>query len=64
MKICKIYIKDFEQFQDIELDFTNPETGEPLDKICFIGSNGTGKSKLLHIIKILFQEKTGQCDHI
>lgn len=56
MKICKIYIKDFEQFQDIELDFTNPETGEPLDKICFIGSNGTGKSKLLHIIKILFQE--------
>jgi predicted ATP-dependent endonuclease of OLD family len=56
MKICKIYIKNFEQFQDIELDFTNPETVEPLDKICFIGSNGTGKSKLLHIIKVLFLE--------
>lgn len=56
MKICKIYIKNFEQFQDIELDFTNPETREPLDKICFIGSNGTGKSKLLQIIKVLFQD--------
>lgn len=56
MKICKIYIKNFEQFQDIELDFTNPETGEPLDKICFIGSNGTGKSKLLNLINRLFTE--------
>ena len=54
MKICKIYIKDFEQFQDVELDFTNPENGEPLDKICFIGSNGTGKSKLLRLINWLF----------
>ena len=54
MKICKIYIKNFEQFQDIEFDFTNPDTGEPLDKICFIGSNGTGKSKLLSLIKWYF----------
>jgi energy-coupling factor transporter ATP-binding protein EcfA2 len=54
MKICKIYIKNFEQFQDVELDFTNPETGVPLDKICFIGSNGTGKSKLLRLINWLF----------
>jgi hypothetical protein len=34
MKIAKIRIKDFQQFKDIELDFTHPETGEPLDKIC------------------------------
>ncbi|MGG9963767.1 AAA family ATPase [Ferruginibacter sp. SUN106] len=58
MKICKIYIKNFEQFQDVELDFTNPETGEPLDKICFIGSNGTGKSKLLRMINWLFTSVT------
>ncbi len=50
MKICKIYIKGYQQFQDVILDFTHPETGEPLDKICFIGSNGTGKSKILTII--------------
>lgn len=50
MKIAKIRIKDFQQFKDIELDFTHPETGEPLDKVCFIGSNGTGKSTLLGFI--------------
>ena len=51
MKICKIYIKGFQQFQDVELDFTNPETGEPVEKVCFIGSNGTGKTILLNEIK-------------
>lgn len=50
MKICSIRIKGFQQFQDLYLDFTHPETGEPLDKICFIGKNGTGKSTLLELI--------------
>lgn len=50
MKICKIIIKDFHQFKDFELDLTHPDTGEPLDKVCLIGSNGTGKTKLLIII--------------
>ncbi len=49
MKICKIYIKGYQQFQDVILDFTHPETGEPLDKICLIGSNGTGKTTLLRL---------------
>jgi len=53
MKISKIYIKGFQQFQDVELDFTNPKTGLPLDKVCFIGSNGTGKSKLLNFLNEL-----------
>jgi predicted ATP-dependent endonuclease of OLD family len=52
MKICKVYIKGFQQFEDLELDFTNPKTGEPLDKMCFIGRNGTGKSTIL---KYLYQ---------
>lgn len=50
MKICKIIIKDFHQFKDFELDLTHPETGEPLEKVCFIGSNGTGKTKLLDLL--------------
>lgn len=50
MKISYIRIKGFQQFQDIHLDFTNPETGEPVEKVCFIGRNGTGKSTLLNII--------------
>ena len=54
MKISKIYIRDFDQFQDVELDFTNPETGKPIEKVCFIGTNGTGKSKILKIISWFF----------
>jgi energy-coupling factor transporter ATP-binding protein EcfA2 len=60
MKISKIYIRYFEQFQDVELDFTDPNTGEPLEKVCFIGTNGTGKSKILKMLNgflnsVLFQ---------
>lgn len=51
MKLCRLYIQDFQQFRDFELDFTHPKTGEPLEKICFIGSNGTGKSTLLRLIQ-------------
>ncbi|CAA6829402.1 MAG: Unknown protein [uncultured Aureispira sp.] len=54
MKICKIIIKEYQQFQDFELDLTYPEghekAGEPLEKVCLIGSNGTGKSTLLETI--------------
>lgn len=50
MKISEIYIKNYLQCRDFHLNLTNPDTGEPLDKICFIGANGTGKSTLLRII--------------
>ena len=56
MKICSIRIKGYQQFDDLYLDFTNPETGEPVDKVCFIGPNGTGKSTLLDFIRIYFVE--------
>lgn len=47
MKICKVVIENYQQFKHLELDFMHPETGEPLDKICFIGSNFSG----LHFLK-------------
>jgi energy-coupling factor transporter ATP-binding protein EcfA2 len=47
MKVSKILIKGFQQFENFQLDLTNPETGEPLEKICLIGPNGTGKSTIL-----------------
>lgn len=50
MKICKIIIKGFQQFDDVTLDFTHPETGEPLNQLCFIGQNGTGKSTILQLL--------------
>lgn len=54
MKITKIHLKDFHQFKDITIDLTYPKghkkDGQPLDKVCFIGQSGTGKTSLLEII--------------
>lgn len=47
MKITKLHLKNYQQFKDLTLDFTHPKTGEPLNKICFIGRNGTGKTTIL-----------------
>ncbi|TAE08032.1 MAG: hypothetical protein EAZ95_17630 [Bacteroidetes bacterium] len=55
MKITRIEIKDFQQFKDFTLDLTypagHPKAGEPLDKVCFIGQSGTGKTTLLNVMK-------------
>lgn len=50
MKLTRLRIRGFQQFQDVDLDFTDPETGEPLEAICFLGPNGTGKSTLLRAL--------------
>jgi len=63
MKILKIYIQGHRQFKDVEIDLTHPETGEGLDKICFIGSNGTGKSTLLELIRDLMWNKFDERDY-
>lgn len=55
MKIRKIWIKDHKQFKDTFIDLTNPVTGEAVDNVCFIGSNGTGKSNLLLLIREIIQ---------
>ncbi len=52
MKISTLRIKNHLQFQDIKLDFTDLH-GKPLNKICFIGRNGTGKSTLLNVLNQL-----------
>lgn len=57
MKISKIHIKDFHQFKDFTLDLTYPQghekAGQSLDKVCFIGQSGTGKTSLLELIPML-----------
>ena len=55
MKICSIHIRGFNQFQDVCLDFTDPASGNPLDKICLIGPNGTGKSTILRMLQFLLR---------
>ncbi len=53
MKISKLLINNHNQFKNLELDFTYPngheKAGQPLDKVCFIGQSGTGKTSLLEI---------------
>lgn len=54
MKITKIDITQYQQFKNFVLDLTYPEghakVGQPLDKVCFIGQSGTGKTTLLNLI--------------
>ena len=51
MKFTKIHIKEHQQFKDFTLDLTYPagheKAGKPLEKVCFIGQSGTGKTTLL-----------------
>lgn len=55
MKLYKIEMKDVYQFDDITIDLTYPagheKAGQPLDKVCIIGQSGTGKTKLLELIR-------------
>ncbi len=54
MKITGIDIGEYRQFKNIKFDFTYPEghpkAGQPLEKVCFIGQSGTGKTTLLNVI--------------
>jgi len=63
MKFSNIYIKNLDQFQDVELDFTDPNTGKPVEKVCFIGRNGTGKSKILKLISWFFHSALDNLKH-
>ncbi|MBN8824834.1 MULTISPECIES: AAA family ATPase [unclassified Spirosoma] len=59
MKITGIDIGEYRQFKNIKFDFTypadHPKAGQPLEKVCFIGQSGTGKTTLLTIIWNFFQ---------
>ncbi|AQG80926.1 AAA family ATPase [Spirosoma montaniterrae] len=54
MKITGIDIGEYRQFKNLKFDFTYPEghdkAGQPLEKVCFIGQSGTGKTTLLNVI--------------
>jgi adenylate kinase family enzyme len=54
MAITHASIQDFRQFRNLALDFTDPVSGKPLEKICFIGPNGTGKSTLLKALAFAY----------
>jgi energy-coupling factor transporter ATP-binding protein EcfA2 len=55
MKIKYLEAHKYLQFKDFKLDLTYPEghdkAGQPLEKVCFIGQSGTGKTSLLNLIR-------------
>ena len=59
MKITGIEIGEYRQFKNIKFDFAYPadheKAGQPLEKVCFIGQSGTGKTTLLNIVFDFFQ---------
>jgi len=54
MKLTELHIKDYNQFEDFKLDLTypkgHPKAGQALDKVCFIGQSGTGKTSLIELL--------------
>lgn len=50
MQITAILLKNYRQFRSFYSPLVNPNTDEPLQNICFIGANATGKSTLLALI--------------
>jgi predicted ATP-dependent endonuclease of OLD family len=50
MKITEIRLKNYCQFDNFCLSLLHPKTQQPLDKVCFIGANGTGKSTILSLL--------------
>jgi ABC-type lipoprotein export system ATPase subunit len=55
MKIKYLEANKYLQFKDFKLDLTYPngheKAGQPLEKVCFIGQSGTGKTSLLNLIR-------------
>lgn len=50
MKVVGLKLRDVNQFKRLDLDFVDPTTNEPLDRVCFIGPNATGKTTLLRLL--------------
>jgi len=60
MKITQLRLDNFQQFNPLTLNFTYPKghekAGQPLDKVCFIGQSGTGKTTILNLIQDFISE--------
>ncbi|HHG86432.1 MAG TPA: ATP-binding protein [Bacteroidetes bacterium] len=54
MKIAQVYIQNFANFTGFQMDLTYPEehprAGQAMDRVCLIGENGAGKSRLMQIL--------------
>lgn len=58
LKIRKVkFLNDF-QFENLELDFLNSQTGLPYQNIVFVGDNGVGKTNLLRSLLEIISSTT------
>ena len=69
MKISKLRLGSYLHFKKgLQIDLTYPaghaKAGQPLDKICFLGQSGTGKTSLLNIIKYFVCDDELQASHL
>ncbi len=55
MQLLALRLINFKQFKDVYIDFVDKD-GSALEKVCFIGRNGTGKSTLLKLIDSILKE--------
>ncbi len=60
MKVQSVQLKYFKKFQDVNLDFTDEETGLAKDLILLIGMNGSGKTSILQAIAAALGKATGR----
>ena len=50
MKVKRLELEDFRSFRGRHvIDFTDPATGAPLDRVLLVGSNGCGKTSVLEL---------------
>jgi len=64
MKVQSVDLKYFKKFRDLQLDFTNSETGLAKDLIVLIGINSAGKTSILQAIASTLGVATGRLKKI
>jgi len=60
VKVLSVKIENFKQFQELELDFANAESGLPKDVVLIQGNNGSGKTTVMQAIAGVVGEATGR----
>jgi len=55
-------LERFKRFADTTLDFTHPDSGQPLDLVVLVGENGSGKSSILQAIAMTLGRATRQVE--
>ena len=64
LQIVQLRLKNYRQFKDACFDFIDHETGEALDRVCFIGANGTGKTTILELLSKFLNNKGDNINQI